>query len=552
MCGFAGRFLHRRGDPGAAERALAVLKRRGPDGQRIWRSEDGRVELVHARLAIVDSDPQALQPFVSADGARVLAFNGEIYNYAALRTRYRERDWRTRSDTEVLEAGWQREGASVFDHARGMYAGALWDRDSHALILFRDPVGKKPLFLGRSETAIAFGSSVLAVRELLESHRSAVDPRGVEDLFAQGFVEPPRSLVPGIEQIEPGSLIRIALSDGSMTRAAITTAPVEFDPTLSFAEHAQEVGRRLRAATELRLENNPRPAVLLSGGIDSTVVTRSALEICRERGLQLKAYSLKPLLPGTQDGPYAAAAAKRLGIDLQWVRPPLRRLGERVLAALDDLDEPLAMPSYFALHSLVAEVRQHARVLLSGDGGDEAFLGYGTPQDWLIKPDAKPPGVRCGPPLPEWMGGWARRTVSATMLGHMHAKADRASAEQGVELRSPLLDSALLAYARALPHEMLTHGGISKALLKAQLSDWPTAFLERPKLGFAFNLRWLWALSNFAGLREGINAEAHALAEPWLPTALRAPPAHWRSATLLQHFSPAWTLLSLSRFVAKR
>ena len=138
-----------------------------------------------------------------------------------------------------------------------------------------------------------------------------------------------------------------------------------------------------------------------------------------------------------------------------------------------------------------------------------------------------------------------------SLVGHMLAKADRASAEQGVELRCPLLDWDLVSYARSLPFEILVHGGRMKALLKDQLIDWPQWFLERRKVGFTYNLRWLWGLSNYAGLREAVDDRTVDTFDLYLPKVLRRKPVHWRTIDIFRHFEAAWRLLSWSRFLVR-
>jgi hypothetical protein len=139
--------------------------------------------------------------------------------------------------------------------------------------------------------------------------------------------------------------------------------------------------------------------------------------------------------------------------------------------------------------------------------------------------------------------------VSGDLFGHGFAKIDRAGAEQGVEIRCPLLDLDLMAYARSLPSDRLFGRGQTKALLKEQLVDWPTRFLERRKVGLAYHLRWQWLLTNYDGLREGVDPALVDLLAPHVPLPLRKHPGRWTARGIHRHFQFAYALLALSRVI---
>jgi asparagine synthetase B (glutamine-hydrolysing) len=323
-------------------------------------------------------------------------------------------------------------------------------------------------------------------------------------------------------------------------------------------ESEAEVGRALHdllaQAVERRLENNPQPVALLSGGVDSTIVTEIAAERLRRAGdgRQLKLLTLGAMVPYTQDEYFARFAAKRLGLPLEIVRPPRQRLPDAIRHAVAQQDEPLGMPSYFFLFQLVAAAAPHGKVVLTGDGGDEVFLGYRPSTDWqshALDRDDEASAVDVGPGASAWMGSWARDATGNTLLGHMFTKLDRASAEQGVETRCPLLDSDVIAYVRSLPPEISCRPSSLKPLLKEQLADWPHWFVERRKLGFAYNLRWHWGLTRFADLREMIAREAVETFADRLPPPLRAAPQNWHTRDIFHHFSEAWRLMVWSAFI---
>ena len=147
------------------------------------------------------------------------------------------------------------------------------------------------------------------------------------------------------------------------------------------------------------------------------------------------------------------------------------------------------------------------------------------------------------------MSEWGRFVVRDQLLGHLFTKFDRASAEQGVETRSPLLDWDLMALARNLPPDQLLRAGQLKAVLKRQLEGWPERFIERPKIGFAYHLRWHWAVANFDGLREGIQFDSYEPFCDGLPDSLRIDPKQWSMLAIFRNFVTAWKLLAWSSFM---
>jgi asparagine synthetase B (glutamine-hydrolysing) len=265
------------------------------------------------------------------------------------------------------------------------------------------------------------------------------------------------------------------------------------------------------------------------------------------------AITLGSFVPGTNDEKYARFAGKRLQIPLQVVRARPKNLAEDVAWAMNLQDEPLGMISFFPLALMIRAARDFGKILLTGDGGDEVFLGYGKPVDWQ---GGQPTAASSSNPLnsflaPRWMSDWGKRTVTEALVGHMFTKLDRASAEQGVECRSPLLDWDLLAFVRSLRPDLYFFDGRPKALLKAELQGWPTSFIDRPKIGFAYNLRWVWAASRFAGLREMISTDSIEEFSRQLPEDLRSDPARWSSRIIFRNFGAVWKLLAWSCFIER-
>lgn len=548
VCGFIGRL--NRGVPvRSLECGLAFLARRGPDSNQLRATADGRVEFLHARLAIVDRSATAHQPLVDPVSGVMVAFVGEIYNYAELRRELGDYPFRTESDTEVLLAGYVLHGIRWMERLRGMFAVAIADERRRQLFLLRDPVGKKPLFVGRWRDGIYFGTTLLAMVSGT-AEPMPMDTTRIDDWWRDGHFPAGASALVSTEPVPPGEVWEFDWDGTCVTRQRCEPTIPAPTPPRSVAEATDQLTYLLTQAVHRRLDNNPKPIALLSGGVDSTVLGELLVAQTKPEFLTLGNF-----IPGTFDELYARYAGRRMGVPLKVLRPNTGSLPDEITRALALQDEPLALFSFLPLAMLCRLATDYGRVLLTGDGGDEVFLGYGKPADWSARPadlgTGKGVELRCGPPLPAWFGGWARHTVTEGLIGHMHARLDRASAEQGLETRCPFLDWDVMVFARSLPREILFHRPVAKALLKSQLAHWPRWFVDRPKMGFSYSLRWGWGWQGFAGLREMIEPEAQATFATRLPRELLAASHEWSSATILRHFGGVWRLAVWSLFLRR-
>jgi asparagine synthase (glutamine-hydrolysing) len=551
VCGFVGRILHGFSVPNTRpiDCALPYLRRRGPDSWNTWRSLDDRVELLHTRLAIVDIDDRAQQPFTNVEHRSTIVFNGEIYNHRELRAELQCYPFVTTSDTEVLLALVLLHGVNALSRLRGMFSAALIQESSRRVFIFRDPIGKKPVFVARWPDSVCFGSSVLALRALT-TYQPTYDQSALDNYWELGHVSPDQSIYPECIPLLPGEVLELDWDGRVIARSSCSPATRTY--SLRSAVQVREYTHELLAnAVQRRLHNNPRPVCLLSGGIDSTVVATHMKRIVPSSAITLGA-----LIPGTLDEKYARFAAHKLQVPLQVVRVRIspRGTADNVRWALDLQDEPLGMMAFFPLALMVRAVKDYGRILFTGDGGDEVFLGYGQPNDWLHAGSGHPDqaSARCfafsswSPPA--WMSTWGRQMVGQSLLGHMFTKLDRATAEQGVEARCPLLDWDLVSFIKSLEPQQIFLGQKPKGLLKNELQAWPGWFVDRPKLGFTYRLRWAWALTAFSGLRETVTTDTMALFKSRLPLDLRRPPNSWTTFHIFQHFPAVWKLLAFARF----
>ena len=389
MCGVAALYSYdARGiatDSGELRAASEWMQCRGPDGSGEWSSSDGRVSLAHRRLAIIDLSDAGAQPMSTADGAYVISFNGEIYNYRELRALLEGKGYRFRTgtDTEVLLHLYAEKGAAMVSDLRGMFAFALWDEKKKGLFLARDHFGIKPLYYANDGRSIRVASEVKA---LLAggSIDTTPDPVGRSGFFVWGHVPEPHTFYRGIRELPAGSTMWV---DGDGPRAPKVYA--DLASMLAKADAGQvtmdehERAERLRAAMldSLRhhLVADVDVGVFLSAGIDSTVLAALAAET----GGRLRTVTLGfAEYRGTphDETPLAEAVAKSLGAEHSTIWLTRADFGGALEHLLGRMDQPTidGVNSYFVAR---AAKESGLKVALSGLGGDELFCGYADFKD---------------------------------------------------------------------------------------------------------------------------------------------------------------------------
>jgi asparagine synthase (glutamine-hydrolysing) len=394
MCGLAG-FLDRSGDSGAADlraivtRMAGALHHRGPDDGGAWVDAAAGIALGFRRLAIVDLSPEGYQPMRSASGRYVLAFNGEIYNYARLRKELESRGagpavFRGHSDTEVMLAGIEAWGleAAVRCFA-GMFAFALWDRRERVLHLGRDRLGEKPLYYGWMGDVFLFGSELKALRRH-PRFQGRVRRDALAPYLRHGYIPAPLSVYENIYKLPPGTLLTVPASGPpaappapvaywSARRAAEAGAAHRLAG--SAAEIVAQLDEVLRTTIREEMVADVPLGAFLSGGIDSSTIV--AL---------MQAQSARPVRTFTigfhesdfNEAEHARAVARHLGTEhTELYVTPAQMLA--VIPRLPELyDEPFADSSQVPTFLVAQMARRAVTVSLSGDGGDEVFAGY----DW--------------------------------------------------------------------------------------------------------------------------------------------------------------------------
>ncbi len=344
------------------------LERRGPDGHGLHRFSEA--VLGHRRLSIYDLSPAGRQPMLTDDEKIGITFNGAIFNFKTLRRDLEALGYafRSQTDTEVLLHGyhaWQIDG--LLARLRGMFAFALWDNVALTLHLVRDRFGVKPLHYAELGRQLAFASTASALAHALPAR--TIDPLAIADLFQLGFVTEERSIWSGCSKLPPGHLL--TWRAGACTVRRYWSLPTTFIAR-TFESAVDETERLLVEATELRLEADVPVGTLLSGGIDSALVCWAA----RALGSDVEAFTVSARGDDADESADAARTASELGIRHQVV-PGEALEADDFLQHAAACGEPFACASALGMLIVSRAIRRAGlTVLLTGDGGDDVFLGY--------------------------------------------------------------------------------------------------------------------------------------------------------------------------------
>jgi asparagine synthase (glutamine-hydrolysing) len=381
MCGFAAILSYRAEAPPVRADELDAIRdamaARGPDGAASWISPDGRVGLAHRRLAIIGLSPAGAQPMADAGGGLRLVFNGEIYNYRALRAELEGLGavFRTHTDTEVILEGWRRWGRGVLPRLRGMFALALWDERAKGMLLARDPHGIKPLYLADDGATLRAASQVKALLAGGALDRTP-DPAGHAGFFLWGHVPEPHTLYRAIRPLPAGSWLW--LEEGGRReegrffdlRAELATAREgRFEPDALRAALLDSVKAHLEADVPVGL--------FLSGGLDSTTLAALAREAA-QAPVRSVTLGFAEFAGGPNDEtPLAEAVAAHYGLDHRTRRVTAADFQAARPRLLADMDQPSVdgVNTWFVAR---AAAQSGLKVALSGLGGDELFAGYGS------------------------------------------------------------------------------------------------------------------------------------------------------------------------------
>lgn len=384
MCGIAGyvgEYL-----PRLVARMNRAQRHRGPDGDGVYEDPHAEVALGHVRLAILDLSNAASQPMTSPDGKHVVVFNGEIYNYRELRTLLAQRGWQFRStgDTEVLLAGLAIHGAEFTSRLNGIFAFAYWNTDRRELILARDRMGTKPLYLATPKPGkVLFASEIKALcahPALKREPDFDVIRQHLQFCYATGD----KTAMKGVTRLSPGTLLRWSAATRTSKVESFWTPQFGNAPTKDFSQATNGLRDAVQAAVRSQLVSDVPLGSMLSGGLDSSLLTILAAESQPKIECFATTYTAEDnrVDQTVDDAPYARRIARERGLSLaEFVLKP--QVSELLPKLMYHLDEPLADPATLACYLICRDARERGvKVLLSGQGADELFAGY--PRYWVL------------------------------------------------------------------------------------------------------------------------------------------------------------------------
>jgi asparagine synthase (glutamine-hydrolysing) len=525
MCGLGGEVAWGRApDLDALARIGEALAPRGPDGAGDW--HDSSVALVHRRLKIIDLSARGDQPLLDPGSGLVIVFNGCIYNHRELRAELAAAgcSFRSTSDTEVILKAFQHWGAERFvDHLIGMFAFAIVDPATGRVVLGRDRLGIKPLYIAEVEGALRFASTLPA---LLAGGGidTEIDPVALHHYLRFHSVVPaPLTILRGVRKLAPATLLSID-PDGARTERSYWSSSSEpRDPSTPDADWEAATLAALRTAVQRRMVADVPVGVLLSGGLDSSLIV-ALLAGEGQRGLAT--FSIGFADAGGRRGEefhYSDLVAAEFGSAHERIEVDSTRLVPAIGAAVGAMSEPMISHDCVAFHLLSEEVGRHIKVVQSGQGADEVFAGYswypplagasGSGADAYIAEfidrshaecnEMVDPRLRlaCDPsrefverhfaaPGARTPVDRALRLDSEVMLVEDPVKRlDNMTMDWGLEARTPFLDHELVELAAACPAELkLAHGGkgilkrISRGLLPDAVIDRPKGYFPVPAL----------------------------------------------------------------------
>jgi asparagine synthase (glutamine-hydrolysing) len=588
VCGFAGeRAIGRAADRDAVDRMAATMRSRGPDGEGSW-ALDG-VALAHRRLKIIDLTSTGDQPMVDSELGLTVAFNGCIYNHRELRAELERDGYRffSTSDTEVIPKAYAKWGRDCVTHFKGMFAFALCEHESGRVLLGRDRLGVKPLYLAQTPDALRFASTLPA---LLAGGGidTEIDPVALHHYLSwHSVVPPPRTILKGIQKLPPAHTLLIE-PDGSSSQERYWRA--DFSRQERYADWSEQdwseaVHESLRTAVRRRMVSDVPVGVLLSGGLDSSLIV-ALLETSGQE--KLATFSIGFDDVGAREGNefrYSDIIAAQFDTDHHKIHVDTARMLPALEGAVQAMSEPMVSHDAVAFYLLSQEVAKSYKVVQSGQGADEVFAGYSwypplfraegtgaeayrtaffdradtemaetvadayrlTDDPSRAFQEAHFSGSGADDPVDRGL----RLDTEVMLVDDPVKRVDNMTMAWGLEARTPFLDHELVELAAACPPELKLASGGKGVLKDAARQVLPAEVIDRPKGYFPVP-----ALSTLEGatldliteLMNGAQARARGIFRPeHVDTLLGAPNEH---LTTLEG-SKLWQLALLELWLNK-
>ncbi|MCR1829075.1 N-acetylglutaminylglutamine amidotransferase [Pseudomonas oleovorans] len=517
MCGIAGelRFDRRPADLAAVERITHHLAPRGPDAHGFH--SQGPIALGHRRLKIMDLAEASGQPMIDSDLGLSMVFNGAIYNYPELRAELEALGYRFFSggDTEVLLKGYHAWGEKLLPKLNGMFAFAVWERDKQSLFIARDRLGVKPLYLSRTGERLRFASSLPALLQGGDIAKTLDAVALNHYLNFHAVVPAPRTILAGVEKLPPATWMRVD-ADGKVEQHTWWT--LQFGPqgeevNFGFEEWRDRTLQTMREAVEIRQRAAVDVGVLLSGGVDSSML----VGLLREAGVEnLLTFSIGFQDAGGERGDefqYSDLIAQHFGTRHHQLRIGEHEILEQLPQAFRAMSEPMVSHDCIAFYLLSREVAKHCKVVQSGQGADELFAGY----HWYPQVDGAKDAFAAYRAAffdrehdeyaacvqPAWLTGdmagefvrehfampgadaavdKALRLDSTVMLVDDPVKrVDNMTMAWGLEARTPFLDYRVAELSARIPAQFKLPEGGKYVLKEAARKVIPSEVIDRPK-----------------------------------------------------------------------
>lgn len=380
MCGIVGSFVRYGTDQEKMKKATDLLIHRGPDAGGYYTSPNGLVFLGHRRLSIIDVSEGANQPMYSHDKRYVIVYNGEVYNFEALKQKLSGFNWKTNGDTEVVLELFAKFGYESFSWLNGIFAFSIYDTIEEKLWLCRDQLGIKPLFIQRNNEQLIFASELKSILVSNQKHNNnngaLISKKAVAHFLHLGYVPEPMTIYRGIKKFPAGNYAVLDIRTNEWNRQKYWNAKDYYlkNPIENEANALEQYKDKLFAAVERQMISDVPLGTFLSGGIDSSLVTAVASKISPKK---VKSFCIGFEDAKFDESPFAQQVASHLGTDHHLFKVKLDDIFSLFPEFLSVYDEPFADSSAFPTMLVSKLAKEHVTVTLSGDGGDEFFQGYG-------------------------------------------------------------------------------------------------------------------------------------------------------------------------------